>query len=77
MRPGASQKGSPVRVVGLTGGMGAGKSEVLRLIARRGFPVLQADQVGHALLRDRRFARRLEKRFGPGLLDGGGGVNRR
>lgn len=41
--------GSPP-VVGLTGGMGAGKSTVAALLAERGAYVIDADRVGHAVL---------------------------
>ncbi|HVM32131.1 MAG TPA: dephospho-CoA kinase [bacterium] len=71
------QGGKSTRVVGLTGGIGAGKSEVLALLKAEGFPVLQADQVGHGLLADRAFARKIQKRFGPGVLDSRGRVDRR
>jgi dephospho-CoA kinase len=66
----------PVRVVGLTGGMGAGKSEVLRVLGEMGAAVLQADQVGHGLLKERHFSKTLAKRFGRGILDSKGLVDR-
>lgn len=64
-------------VIGLTGGIGAGKSEVLKILGGMGFPVLQADQIGHGLLRDRVFARKLASRFGRGILDPQGLVDRK
>ena len=39
----------PVRVV-VGGGIGSGKSEVLKMLAERGFAALDADRVGHGLL---------------------------
>lgn len=39
-----------LRVIGLTGGVGAGKSEVARRFAERGIPVIEADKLGHELL---------------------------
>jgi len=37
------------RLIGLTGGIGSGKSTVARLIAQRGFPVLDADQLAREI----------------------------
>jgi dephospho-CoA kinase len=39
-----------MRIYGLTGGTGSGKSEVGRRFARLGIPVLDADRIGHQLL---------------------------
>ena len=51
--------------VAVTGGIGAGKSQALRSFARRGVPVLSADEVVHDLIRDDPEVRRaLEDRFG-------------
>jgi dephospho-CoA kinase len=41
--------GSPVRIV-LTGGIGSGKSLAARILAQRGFEVIDADRLGHELL---------------------------
>ncbi len=38
-------------VIGLTGGIAAGKSTVSRLLAERGAHVIDADSVGHAVIR--------------------------
>jgi dephospho-CoA kinase len=39
-----------MRVWGLTGGAGSGKSEAARHFIQRGIPVLNADEIGHELL---------------------------
>ncbi len=39
-----------IRLYGLTGGIGSGKSEAGRCFARRGVPVLEADRIGHEVL---------------------------
>lgn len=77
MRSVRSGGGDVVRIVGLTGGIGAGKSEALGYLASLGYPVLQADQVGHGFLRDRRFSKRIAAKFGNDILDRRGLVDRR
>lgn len=62
--------------IGLTGGMGAGKSLVLELLKAKRIPVLQTDRLGHDLLMDRGFARTLSGRFGGVILGKGGRVDR-
>lgn len=62
--------------VGLTGGIGSGKSLVLELLARKGVPVLQTDLLGHRLLREKPFARRIVGHFGTGILSPRGGIDR-
>jgi dephospho-CoA kinase len=39
-----------MRIYGLTGGIGCGKSEVARRLTERGIPVIDADLVGHQVL---------------------------
>ena len=63
--------------VGLTGGLGAGKSTVARRFVELGIPVLDADAVVHELYRlGRAGARAIEEEFGPELLDASGEVDR-
>ena len=55
---------TPLRVA-VTGGIGAGKSEVLRAFARRGVPTLSADEIVHQLIAgDPDVRAALEERFG-------------
>lgn len=65
-----------MKVVGLTGGVGSGKSEVARIWARLGAVVLEADRIGHAVLEDGAVRRALRARFGAGVLDRRGKVIR-
>lgn len=64
--------------VGLTGGLGAGKSTVARRLEKLGIPVLDADQVVHELYRsDGKGARAVAEEFGEAFLDEEGAVDRR
>ncbi|TMK71632.1 MAG: dephospho-CoA kinase, partial [Actinobacteria bacterium] len=55
---------APVRFVGLTGGIAAGKSEALAAFARLGAVTLSSDAVVHELLDDRAVRDRLVERWG-------------
>lgn len=56
-------------VVGLVGGIGAGKSTVAAALAERGAVVLDADAIGHALLDQTPSRELVVERFGEGVLD--------
>lgn len=57
------------RVIGLTGGIASGKSEVLRLFARAGIPTLSSDDLAHrCILRGTPAYRKIVKHFGTGIL---------
>jgi dephospho-CoA kinase len=63
-----------VPVVGLTGGMGAGKSTALAALERLGAAVLSSDAIVHELLQQPDVAAQIVERFGPdvapeGVLD--------
>jgi dephospho-CoA kinase len=64
-------------VIGLIGGIGSGKSRVSELLAQRGARVLSGDRAGHEALRQPEVKARVVERWGPGVLDGRGEVDRR
>ncbi|MBI4342109.1 MAG: dephospho-CoA kinase [Candidatus Omnitrophica bacterium] len=65
-------------VIGVTGGVGTGKSTVARMFARHGAVVLDADRIAHDLIAPPRPAwRELIRTFGRGVLRGDGTVDRR
>jgi dephospho-CoA kinase len=70
-------KHGAIPVVGLIGGIGAGKSLVAADLAAGGAFVLDADAIGHALLRQRPAREQVLGRFGPEILDAEGEVDRR
>ncbi len=63
-------------VLGLTGGIGAGKSTALEAFARRGCPTLSSDEVVHDLYATAAVREAVVTRFGPGVLDQSGEVDR-
>jgi dephospho-CoA kinase len=66
-----------VLLVGLTGGIGAGKSTVSDLLAARGAVIVDADQVARAVVEPGQPAlAKLVERFGAGILDGDGRLDR-
>ena len=65
-------------VIGVTGGVGSGKSTVARMFGRRGAVVLDADRITHELMRPgTAVTRRIRARFGREVLTPKGGVDRR
>jgi dephospho-CoA kinase len=60
------------RFVGLTGGIGAGKSEALAAFERLGAATLSTDRVAHDLLDDDQVRAALVERWGEGIAAGGG-----
>ena len=67
-----------MRVYAIVGGIAAGKSSVARRLARRyGGVRLDADRVGHQVLRLGRVQRRLLATFGPDIVAPGGAIDRR
>ena len=64
-------------LVGLTGGIGAGKSTVAELLAARGAVIIDADQVARAVVEPGQPAlKKLVERFGEGILDPDGRLER-
>lgn len=63
-------------LLGLTGGIGAGKSSALAAFARRGFPTLSSDDVVHGLYADPAVREAVVQRFGADVLAPSGEVDR-
>ena len=67
----------PMKVIGLTGGMGVGKGEVASVLHSLGASVIDADEEGHrAYQRDTEGWRRVLELFGPQVLGEDGEVDR-
>lgn len=65
-------------IVGLTGGAGAGKDEVAKVFKKFDAKIIDADEVGHRLLKKNAPAhKKIIKFFGTTVLDNGGEINRK
>jgi dephospho-CoA kinase len=71
-RAAARFRHGPLPVMGLTGGIGSGKSEVASLLKAHGAVVIDADAVGHELLNDPLVRGQITERFGEGVVSGKG-----
>jgi dephospho-CoA kinase len=63
-------------LLGLTGGIGAGKSTALAAFAQLGCPTLSSDAVVHASYRDPSVRAAVAEHFGPGVVDDDGEIAR-
>ena len=71
-----SSSGRPVAVA-VTGGIGAGKSEMLRAFARHGAAVISSDEIVHQLLRENSEVKRaVVERLGEDVLGDDGEIDR-
>ncbi|AIG64218.1 dephospho-CoA kinase [Corynebacterium atypicum] len=63
--------------IGLTGGIGSGKSTVARLLAEHGWKVVDADQIAREVVEpDRPALAELAEEFGADIIDAAGGLDR-
>lgn len=64
-------------VIGLTGGIGTGKTTVARILKELGLTVISADEIGHQLLEPgTEVYEQVKKFFGPEVLDEAGRIDR-
>ena len=65
-----------MKVIGLTGGIGSGKSTVSRFLAELGAVIVDADKVGHNALKAPEIRREIIDAFGEQVLTPGGDIDR-
>jgi dephospho-CoA kinase len=63
-------------VIGIVGGLAAGKSTVARLLGKRGAVVIDADRLGHGALELPRVKEKLIAEFGAHIVDEEGQIDR-
>lgn len=67
-----------MKLIGLTGGIGMGKSTAFELLQRRGIPAVDTDRIARELVEPGSPALdEIAAHFGPDLLEAGGRLNRR
>jgi dephospho-CoA kinase len=67
-----------VKIIGLTGGIGSGKSTVAGLLIQLGAVIIDADKIGHEVLdTDSQAREQVVAAFGQRILNTDGSVNRR
>jgi len=66
-----------MKIIGLTGGIGSGKSTVAQFLAELGAVILDVDRVGHEALKPGSEVReRVVNEFGQGILNASGDIDR-
>ena len=70
-------KGGRAKVIGLAGGVAAGKSLVAGFLRELGAVVIDADRLGHEALENSDVKRALRERWGDAVFDADGRVDRR
>jgi dephospho-CoA kinase len=65
-----------MRVIGILGGIASGKSQVTRMLAELGCGILDADRAGHEVLRQDEVKQEIRERWGNGVFDSQGEIDR-
>ncbi|MEZ4853933.1 dephospho-CoA kinase [Flavobacterium sp.] len=65
------------KIIGLTGGIGSGKSTVAKYIASKGIPVYIADSEAKKITNSKRVTNEIVQKFGFDILDGNQKINRK
>ncbi len=65
-----------MKIIGLTGGIGSGKSTVSRFLAELGAVIIDADKVGHDALKDAEIRQEIIAVFGERVLTPAGDIDR-
>ena len=65
-----------IKIIGLTGMSGAGKSTVCEVFAKRGFSVTNCDRIAGEVADDRSFLNEIRNKFPVNVLNGDGSLDR-
>lgn len=66
-----------MKIIGLTGGIGSGKTTASQYLAEKGFPVIDADQVAREIVKPgMKATKAIELEFGSDMINPDGSLNR-
>ncbi|OQY08839.1 MAG: hypothetical protein B6I29_04740 [Marinitoga sp. 4572_148] len=60
-----------MKIIGITGYAGSGKSEIARILRNLGYIVIDLDKIGHEILKDDKTKKILKKEFGKEIFENG------
>lgn len=60
-----------MKIIGITGYAGSGKSEIARILRNLGYIVMDLDKIGHEILKDDKAKKILKKEFGKEIFENG------
>jgi dephospho-CoA kinase len=60
-----------MQIIGLTGGIASGKTEVANILKRHGFYVIDSDEIGHEMLLNEKVKEKIVNMFGTNILTNG------
>ncbi|MEO0145525.1 MAG: dephospho-CoA kinase [candidate division WOR-3 bacterium] len=63
--------------IAITGNTGSGKSAVAEILRKKGFPIVDADKIAHAVITAPDIKDRIRAEFGPEFFTGSGEVDRK
>jgi len=66
-----------MNILGVVGGIGSGKSLVSQFLAQHGAIIIDADRIGHDVLRQPSVKEAIQKQFGDSVFDPTGEIDRR
>ncbi|MDP3024525.1 MAG: dephospho-CoA kinase [candidate division Zixibacteria bacterium] len=67
-----------MKIIGITGGIGSGKTEVAKVFKKSGAKIISGDEIGKEVVERNRFVlKKLVKMFGEGILSSNKELNRR
>jgi dephospho-CoA kinase len=64
-------------LIGITGGIGSGKTTVTEFLIEKGFPVIDADKISREIMDEPEIACKVVECFGEAIVDPNGKINRR